>query len=81
MNFSTNPSYKDLVLDTYKAIKWYCRDDNWIGFKFPGSFISEFKRLFHFPLSESVAIIYIALLFTIVRYLFEFFLCKVIDDL
>lgn len=77
MNYSSEPNYYDLIVDTYRAAKWYYRDDNWRGYSFPSGFVSEFQRLFVFPLSDAYPIVFIAVLFTLVRYLFEYLICKV----
>lgn len=78
MNFSytTNPGYLDLAHDTYRAIRWHYRADNWNDYTFPASFFHDFKRYYFFPLKDSYPIFYIAILFTILRYLFEFVICK-----
>ena len=79
MNFSytTNPGYLDLVTDVYKAIRWHYRAENWKGYSFPSSLFEDFARYYHFPLVEMLPILYIGILFTIVRYAFEYFICKV----
>lgn len=74
--YSLNPSYYDLIVDTYKSVKYYYREDNWKGYTFPLGFITEFKRLFYFPLNETYSILVIAILFTIIRYFFETSICK-----
>lgn len=77
-NYSLDPTYSDLIVDAIKAVKWYYREDNWFGCNtFPYGFVDEFKHLFHFPLHEVYYIVYIAVFFTLIRYLFEYQVCKV----
>lgn len=77
MNYTKNPGYFDLALDTYKAIKYYYRGENWEGYSFPQSFVKDFTHYYHFPFNESYPIFYVAILFTLARYCFEFLICKV----
>ena len=77
MNYTKNPGYIDLVADTYTAIKYYYREENWKGYTFPQGFLNEFLYYYHFPIKDSYPIVYIGLLFTLVRYIFELFICKV----
>lgn len=78
MNFSytTNPGYLDLIFDMIGAIRWHYRAENMVGYKFPSGFFEDFKRYYVFPLEESLPIFYLAIVFTIFRYAFEFFFCK-----
>lgn len=81
MNYTKNPGYIDLVVDSYKAVNYYYREDNWNGYKFPQGLIAEFTRYYQFPINESLPIVYIAILCTLTRYLFELIICKVIIKL
>lgn len=78
MNFSytTNPSYVDLVSGMYKAMRWHYRADNWDGYTFPNGFFKDMVRYYDFPLVDMLPILYFAILFTVIRYLFEIFICK-----
>ena len=76
-NFTTTPNYLDLFRGLRNALSWYYRPHMWRDYKFPQSFIEDFTRHFDFPLYEVYYIIYIAIVITILRYLFEKFLCKV----
>lgn len=77
MNFSytTNPGYKDLVCDMYKAMRWHYRAENWGNYTFPQGFIDDFRKYYDFPIYEFMPVIYIALIFTVARYIFEMFIC------
>ena len=79
MNFSytTNPGYMDLFVGFYKSVTWYYRADNWGDYSFPMSFFKEFRHYYFFKLEEALPMIYIAILFTIMRYAFERLFCKV----
>ena len=76
LNYTTNPGYIDLVLDTYKTVIWYHRKENWNGYSFPKGLIDEFNQYYHLPLNEAYPIFIIGILFTIIRYLFEYFICR-----
>lgn len=80
MNFSytSNPGYLDLVLDMYTSVRWVYSEEIWQNYTFPEDFYSDFRKYYKFPLEESYPILYIAIFFTIVRYIFELGLCKVI---
>ena len=73
-SYTTNPGYPDLVYDVYRTIKWHYREDNWANYT---NFFDEFRRFYHFKVEEAIPIVYIAIAFTLVRYAFELFLCKV----
>jgi hypothetical protein len=79
MNFTytTNPGYSDLFYDLFKALQWHYRDENWGDYKFPEGFFYDMKRYFNSPLDESYPVLYIAIVFTLIRHGFEAFLCKV----
>ena len=79
MNFTytTNPGYTDLFYDLFKAIQWHYREENWGDYKFPEGFFYDMKRYFNSPLDESYPVLYIAIVFTIIRHGFETLLCKV----
>ena len=79
MNFSytTNPGYWDLVYDTYRAIRWHYRPDNWDNYTIPYSFVHDVRRFYNSPHDEILPVIYITVLFTLARYAFEIFICKV----
>lgn len=78
MNFSytTSPGYLDLVGDMYSAMRWYYREDSWNGYTFPQGFIDDFTKYYHFPLSEAIPIMIIAIIFTFARYFFEICICN-----
>jgi len=76
-NFTTTPNYIDLVVGIWNGISWYYRPHMWDNYTFPRSFIEDFTEHFYFPVHEIYYIIYIAIFITILRYLFEKFICKV----
>jgi hypothetical protein len=76
-NFTTTPNYIDLITGIWTALSWYYKPKMWRDYAFPRSFIEDFIRHFYFPINEVYYIIYIAILITILRYLFEKFICKV----
>lgn len=76
-NYTTTPTYIDLVLGIWNTISWYYAPPMWKDYVFPESFIHEITRHFYFPLNQISYILYIAVLITLIRYLFERFICKV----
>jgi len=78
MNFSytTNPGYIDLFKGMYQAIRWHYREENWQNYTFPQGLVDDFNKYYLFPLEQSYPIVYIAILFTLARYIFELAFCK-----
>ncbi|CAF0919255.1 unnamed protein product [Brachionus calyciflorus] len=76
--YTTNPGYIDLVVGSWKAILWHYRtgDDNWGNYSFPRTFFDELNQFYHFPYDEIQTVVYLVIGFTLVRYLFEMFVCK-----
>ncbi|CAF0882433.1 unnamed protein product [Adineta steineri] len=75
-NFTTTPNYIDLIVGMWTAISWYYKPHMWRDYKIPQSFIEDFTRHFYFPMNQIYYIIYIAIVVTILRYLFEKYICK-----
>lgn len=77
--YTTNPGYIDLVVGAYKAIRWHYRfeDNNWENYTFPMTFMQELSQFYRFPYEELLSTFYLVVGFTLVRYLFEIFVCKV----
>ncbi len=76
-NFSMSPTYIDLVTDIWHTLEWYYAPLMWRGYVFPHSFIDEFTQHYYFPLNEIYYIVYVALLITLIRYVFEQVIGKV----
>jgi hypothetical protein len=76
-NFTLTPNYIDLVKGIWSTIGWYYGPKMMRGYTFPHSFIDDIKRYFYFPLNQIYYIVYIAILITLIRYLFEKYICKV----
>lgn len=76
--YTQNPGYFDLVYGLFKTVKWYYSPAMMKSYSFPFDFIHDFFHAVEFPTHELVPIIWIAVVFTICRYAFENFLCKVI---
>lgn len=79
MNFTytENPSYLDLGVGIFRAVRWHYRPDNWVGYSFPSSFFADFKKYYYFPLEETLPIFYWSVIFTLARYFFEICVCRV----
>lgn len=79
MNFSytNNPGYIDLVVGVYQGMSWYYRADNWDNYTFPQSFFDDFRKYYFFKLEESYSILFLSIIFTLIRYIFESFFCWV----
>lgn len=75
--YTQNPGYVDLVVGIYKNVKWYYRFEKWKNYSFPHDLVADLTDNYNFPLHEAYPIFYVAILFTIVRYIFEFFFGKV----
>lgn len=75
--YAENPGYLDLVVGIYKNVRWYYRFENWRNYSFPSDFYHDITDNYNFPIENALPIFYIALLFTIVRYLFESLIGKV----
>jgi hypothetical protein len=76
-NFTFTPNYIDLIKGIWNTISWYYAPRMWNGYTFPHSLIDDFTRNFYFPLNQIYYIVYIAILITLIRYLFEKLICKV----
>jgi hypothetical protein len=77
-SYEENPGYLDLITGVYKSAGWYYRKENWgDDYSFPTSFFADFKHYYFFKFEESYPIYFWAILFTVLRYLFEFVICKV----
>lgn len=76
-SFTTNPGYLDLVVDLYKSMTWFYRPQNWGNYTFPQSFFDDFKKYYYFPVNDYFLIVCIGIVITVIRYLFEMFICKV----
>jgi hypothetical protein len=74
---SGNPGYSDLVVDFYKAFVWSYRDAEIKNYSFPSGFVSDFKLLYRFEVSDYLSIIAWGVIFTLIRFVFESVVCKV----
>ncbi len=72
-----NPGYVDLAVDFYKALKWMFRDAKTKDYHFPSSFVSDFKLLYRCEISDYLSIVAWAVIFTVIRFIFESCICKV----
>jgi ceramide synthetase len=79
-NFTFTPNYIDLIKGIWNTISWYYAPRMWNGYTFPHSLIDDFTRNFFFPLNQIYYIVYIAILITLIRYLFEKLICKPFVD-
>ena len=77
LGYTENPGYLDLVVGVYKNVKWYYRFDKWTNYTFPNDLVSDLVDNYSFPIPETYPIFYIAVIFTLVRYMFEYFIGKV----
>lgn len=77
VNYTFTPTYIDLLVDMWSTMRWYYQPAMWKNYVFPSSFVDEFIRHFHFPLNEVFYIVYIAIVITLMRYVFERVICKV----
>ncbi|CAF1297334.1 unnamed protein product [Adineta steineri] len=65
--YSMSPSYKDLVIDFWNTINWYYLNDEKISSK---TIVSNSIQSFSFNCFDIFSIIFIAFLFTYIRYAF-----------
>jgi hypothetical protein len=72
-----NPGYLDLVLGIYRLLAWDYRSDNWKEYSFGARFKKEMSTYFYFPLGDLIPIFYSSIIFTVIRYFFEVFICRV----
>lgn len=79
-NFTLSPTYLDLISGVTNVISWYYGPPMWKNYKFPQSFIDEFTQYYYFPNHQALYIVYIAILITILRYIFEKVICKIFVD-
>ena len=77
LSYTINPGYLDLFANSYRALQFHCRAENWPkNYSFPYSFFDDLKMHFHLTLLEAIAIISWSIAFTGVRYFFETLICK-----
>lgn len=77
--YTENPGYADLLRGAYNLAVWDFRGENWHeNNTFVRRFQLEFTRLYRFEWHECLPAIYCSLIFTLVRYFFELYLCRVI---
>ena len=74
-----NPHYLDIVEHMFRLITWDYRSDNWDDYIFASRFKRELKKFFHFPLSNLIPIFIWAIAFTMLRFIFEIYICQVIE--
>lgn len=74
LRYTTNPGYSDIFVDAFAAIKTHFFEKDWGNYS---SLIDEFKRVGCPKYQELYPVVYIAIIFTIARYFFEFVICKV----
>ena len=72
--YTTNPGYSDILVDGFAAIKTHFFEKDWGNYT---SLANEFKRVGCPHYEEAWPVVYIAIVFTIARYFFEYIICKV----
>ena len=77
MSFTTNPGYYDLVNDLYSALTWFYRPEAFQNYSFPKTFFDDFQKYYYFEHDDYFLIIYIGIIITILRYIFELYICNV----
>lgn len=78
MAYKTDPGYLDLFRDLQVTTKLYFSPVHWQNYTFPASFFEDVQRQFDIDSSDWITIISIAILTTVLRYIFEYGICKVI---
>lgn len=72
-----NPGYVDLVLEEIKVLRWHYAEHWPDNYTFPSHFFDHFRSYYFFELAELKPIFMWAFFFTIIRYFFERFICRV----
>ena len=76
--WTTDPSYVDLLRDSFKAGTYYYETSKYEGvYVFPDTFLNDLYRRCFAPTDEYLPVLIIAIFFTILRHTFEVFVCKV----
>ena len=75
-SYTENPGYFDLIQDMYLGARWHYRAENWGNYTFPSGFIADFRHYYYFSPYETLPILFWSIAFTIIRYIFELFICK-----
>lgn len=75
--YTPNPGYLDLIAGVLKNVRWHYGKDKWQNYSVPFDFFNDMKDNFDFPFDDFCPIVYASVIFTIVRYGFENFVCKV----
>ncbi len=76
--WTPNPSYLDLLRDSFKAGSYFYETVKYEGeYAFPDSFLKDLYSRCFAPTDEYTPVVVIAILFTILRHVFETFVCKV----
>ena len=77
MRINENPGYIDLIVGMYEGYFSYSNNEKFKDYSFPQSFLDDFKRYYHVESNEYLEIFYLSIFFTLFRYAFEYFICKV----
>jgi hypothetical protein len=77
MSFTTNPGYYDLFNDLYSALTWFYAPEMFSNYSFPKTFFDDFQKYYYFEHDDYFLIIYIGIIITILRYIFELYICNV----
>lgn len=81
-NYTRNPGYIDLVVNSYRALKWhhsFAHYDNWQDWTKQS--LINIRRQFHLSFEDLTLIVYWSIGFTILRYLYHYISSKWIRDL
>lgn len=76
-NFTMSPSYANLVIDLWHAFNLHYTIKMHPNISFTKAFLKDLTGDIHFDREDVFFIISIAVLFTIIRFLFERFICRV----
>ena len=77
MSFTTNPGYYDLFNDLYSSLTWFYAPEMFKNYSFPKTFFDDFQKYYYFEHDDYFLIIYIGIIITILRYIFELYICNV----
>ena len=78
MSYQTDPGYLDFIRDLPESLKLYINLSVQRNYTFPCTFFNDFKTLCSVEIDAYVSIISIGIIVTVLRYIFDYFICRVI---
>lgn len=77
LSYSKDPSYFDLFFDSIRILRCYFSPRMWRNYTMPNDLVNDFIINFDLPLTDIFRSVIFAILFTVIRHLFDYLTLKV----